>query len=56
MAKCKNCNSADYEIIYIEEYEYHGDYILVLAKAHCCECGKDFWVREYFSFDNSKNL
>jgi YgiT-type zinc finger domain-containing protein len=56
MAKCKNCNSEDYEIIYIEEYDYNGDYIRVLAKARCCECGKEFWVREYFDFDDSKNV
>ena len=56
MAKCKNCNSEDYEIIYIEEYDYNGDYIRVLAKARCCGCGKEFWVREYFDFDDSKNV
>ena len=56
MAKCKKCNSEDYEIIYIEEYDYNGDYIRVLAKARCCKCGKEFWVREYFDFDDSKNV
>ena len=56
MAKCKNCNSKDYEIIYIEEYNYNGDCITVLAKARCCECEKEFWVKEYFNFDDSKNV
>ena len=56
MAKSKNCNSEDYEITYIEEYDYNGDYISILAKARCCECNKKFWVREYFDFDNSENV
>lgn len=56
MAKCKNCNSKDYEIIYIGEYDYNEDYITALVKVRCSECGKEFWVREYFNFNDSKNV
>ena len=56
MAECKNCGCDDYEVIYIEEYEYCGDYISMLAKARCCECGEEFWIREYFDFDRSNRV
>lgn len=56
MAKCPICNSKDYEVIYIEEHDYNGDCVIVFAKARCCDCGKEFWVREYFNFDMSENV
>lgn len=56
VAKCQICKSDDYEILYIEDYAYHGDFIIVLAKAHCCNCGAEFWVKEYFDFGKSKNI
>ena len=56
VAKCQICKSDDYESIYIEEYDYNGSFIIVLAKARCCNCGAEFWVREYFDFGKSKNI
>lgn len=56
MVKCPKCNSDDYEIDYIEDYTYKGDEIIILAKAHCCECKKEFWVKEFFTFDDAKNV
>lgn len=56
MVKCPICNSKDYEVIYIEEHDYNGDCVIVFAKARCCDCGKKFWVREYFNFDMSENV
>ena len=51
-----------YKLIYklishlIEEHDYNGDCVIVFAKARCCDCGKEFWVREYFNFDMSENV
>jgi len=56
VAKCQICKSDDYESIYIEEYDYNESFIIVLAKARCCNCGAEFWVREYFDFGKSKNI
>lgn len=56
MVRCPKCKSDDYEINYIEDYSYEGDKIIVLAKTHCCECEKEFWVKEFFTFDSAKNV
>ena len=56
MAKCKNCGSEDYEVIYIEEHDYNGDYITVVAKVRCCDCGEEFWIRAYFDFGEGENI
>ena len=56
MVKCPKCKSDDYEVNYIEDYSYEGDKIIVLTKVHCCECEKEFWVKEFFTFDDAKNV
>jgi hypothetical protein len=56
MVKCPKCKSEDYEEIYIDDYSYYGDEITILIKARCCECKKEFWVKEFFTFDNAKNV
>ncbi len=56
MVKCPKCKSDDYEVNYIEDYSYEGYKIIVLAKAHCCECGEKFWIREFFTYDSAKNV
>lgn len=56
MAKCPICNSEEYNEIYVEEHDYNGDYVIALVKVRCCDCGKEFWVREYFDFDRSENV
>ncbi len=56
MVKCPKCKSEDYEVNYIEDYSYEGDEIIVLTKAQCCECKKEFWIKEFFTFDNAENV
>ena len=56
IAKCKKCKSDDYEIIHIENYEYEGDCISMLAKVRCCECGNEFYVKEFFDFSSSERV
>lgn len=56
MVKCPKCKSEDYEEIYVEDYSYECDEIITLTKARCCECGEEFWVREFFTFDSAKNI
>lgn len=56
MAKCPKCKSDSYEVYYIEDYSYEGDEIITLTKARCCECGKEFYVREIFTFDGAENV
>lgn len=56
MVKCPKCKSEDYEEVYVDDYSYYGDEITVLIKARCCECKKEFWVKEFFTFDGAKNV
>lgn len=55
MVKCPKCKSDDYDVLYIEECAYKGSEIITLVKVKCCECGKEFWVTEYFVFDTANN-
>ena len=54
MVKCPKCKSDDYEVNYIEDYSYEGNEIIVLTKACCCDCKKEFWVKEFFTFSDAK--
>lgn len=56
LAKCPKCKSDDYEVQYVDDCNFHGDYMTALAKARCCQCDKEFWVREYFNFDRSETV
>lgn len=55
MAKCPECGSEDYDVIYIEDTEYNTSYIDCLVKVRCENCGKVFWVKEVFEFGSSRN-
>lgn len=54
MVKCPKCKSEDYEVKYIGDYNYQGDEIITLANVRCCECNKEFWVKEFFTFSDAK--
>ena len=56
MVKCPKCQSDDYEVNYIEDYSYEGDEIITLTNVRCCECNKEFWVKEFFTFNSAKNI
>lgn len=56
MIKCSKCKSDDYDVLYIEDYEYHADEIIVLVKARCCNCDKEFWVKETFLYSEAENV
>ena len=56
MVKCPKCKSDDYEVNYIEDYSYQGDEIITLTNVRCCKCNKEFWVKEFFTFSDAKNV
>ncbi len=58
MVRCPKCTDSydDYEILYIEDYDYTGDSVKVLAKVRCCNCNNEFWVIETFVFKEGKNI
>lgn len=54
MVKCPKCKSEDYEVNYVGDYNYQGDEIITLANVRCCECDKEFWIREFFTFSDGE--
>ena len=56
MVRCPKCKDDDYEIIYIEDYTYEGNDVIVFAKARCCKFNNQFFVREFFDFISGENV
>ena len=56
MTRCPKCKSEDYEVYFIADDEYHGDEVVVLLKANCCNCNTKFWVKETFTFTETENV
>ena len=57
MAKCPKCNSDNYDTLYMEDVNfYDGDYATILVKAECFDCGKKFWVEEFYTYDKTENV
>lgn len=56
MVKCPKCNKEYYELLFIEDYDYVIDEVIVTGKAKCDHCGEEFWVQEKFNFVSAKNM
>lgn len=56
MVKCPKCKCDEYDILYVEDYDYAEDFIVVTVKAKCLECGEEFWVKQLFNFESAKNI
>ena len=56
MTRCPKCKSEDYEVYFIADDEYHGNEVVVLLKANCCDCNTKFWVKETFTFTETENV
>lgn len=55
-AKCPKCDSEDYNILFIEGWEYKCfGVVTALMKVKCDDCGNEFWVRENYEFESSVN-
>jgi len=55
MVRCPKCKCEDYEVIFIEGYDYEGDSVTADVEVECSECGKKFWIKERFKFKSAKN-
>lgn len=55
MVKCPKCGSDDYDVLFIEDWEYNSNGAIAHVKAKCENCEKEFWVKELFKFKDAIN-